>query len=156
MLPELWRPWRLPPLPPGAKLRRFAPLEARAGSLDPRDAASGDFAEVLPFGDAARLSRWPKEISLYDAPRCARYSGDALRLKHQATITGSFKDTGMTTCVTCRSPGARTVLRQHREHIRKPRRIRRALGLQCARFFATRRLLPRSWRKVWTTGQSRD
>src|SRR6201987_173185 len=88
---------------------------SRAGSLDPR-ARSGvwRFREVLPFDDAASIVTLAEgNTPLYGAPRCAEYSGvDALRLKHQGcNPTGSFKDTGMTTCVTqAVLLGARTVV----------------------------------------------
>jgi threonine synthase len=88
---------------------------ARAGSLDPRDRSGvWRFREVLSFGDAAPIVTLAEgNTPLYDAPRCAKYSGlDALRLKHQGcNPTGSFKDTGMTTCVTqAVILGARTVV----------------------------------------------
>ncbi len=60
------------------------------------------------------MSRWPKGIrrfmTLRDAPDIPGL--DALRLKHQGcNPTGSFKDTGMTTCVTqAVLLGARTVV----------------------------------------------
>ena len=94
-----------PPLPPAneaATLR--ARWRSRAGSLDLRDRSGvWRFREVLPFGDAAPIVTLAEgNTPLYDAPRCAKYSGvGALRLKHQGcNPTGSFKDTGMTTCVT--------------------------------------------------------
>ena len=58
---------------------------------------------MLPFDDAALIVTLTEgNTPLHEAPRCAKYSGlDALRLKHQGcNPTGSFKDTGMTTCVT--------------------------------------------------------
>jgi len=88
---------------------------SRAGSLDARDRSGvWRFREVLPFDDAASIVTLAEgNTPLYDAPRCAEYSGlDALRLKHQGcNPTGSFKDTGMTTCVTqAVLLGARTVV----------------------------------------------
>ena len=77
---------------------------SRAGSLDSRDRSGvWRFREMLPFSDAAPIVTLVEgNTPLYDAPRCAEYSGiGALRLKHQGcNPTGSFKDTGMTTCVT--------------------------------------------------------
>jgi threonine synthase len=104
------------PLPPASKAASLrACWRARAGSLDPRDRSGvWRFREVLPFGDAAPIVTLAEgNTPLYGAPRCARYSGlDALRLKHQGcNPTGSFKDTGMTTCVTqAVLLGARTVV----------------------------------------------
>jgi len=88
---------------------------SRAGSLDPRDRSGvWRFREVLPFDDAAPIVTLGEgNTPLYDAPRCAEYSSvGALRLKHQGcNPTGSFKDTGMTTCVTqAVRLGARTVV----------------------------------------------
>src|ERR1700741_2245489 len=88
---------------------------SRSGSLDPRDRSGvWRFREVLPFDDAAPIVTLGEgNTPLYDAPRCAEYSGvGALRLKHQGcNPTGSFKDTGMTTCVTqAVLLGARTVV----------------------------------------------
>jgi threonine synthase len=69
---------------------------------------------MLPFHDSAPIVTLAEgNTPLYDAPRCAEYSGvGALRLKHQGcNPTGSFKDTGMTTCVTqAVFLGARTVV----------------------------------------------
>jgi threonine synthase len=69
---------------------------------------------VLPFDDAAPIVTLAEgNTPLYDAPRCAEYCGvGAIRLKHQGcNPTGSFKDTGMTTCVTqAVLLGARTVV----------------------------------------------
>jgi threonine synthase len=69
---------------------------------------------VLPFDDAASVVTLAEgNTPLYCAPRCAEYSVvDALQLKHQGcNPTGSFKDTGMTTCVTqAVLLGARTVV----------------------------------------------
>jgi threonine synthase len=77
---------------------------SRVGSLDPRDRSGvWRFREMLPFDDAAPIVTLAEgNTPLYDAPRCAEYSGvGAVRLKHQGcSPTGSFKDTGMTTCVT--------------------------------------------------------
>src|ERR1700752_1486389 len=88
---------------------------ARAASLEPRDRSGvWRFRELLPFGDAAPIVTLAEgNTPLYDAPRCPEYSGiGALRLKHQGcNPTGSFKDTGMTTCVTqAVLLGARTVV----------------------------------------------
>jgi len=88
---------------------------SRAGSLDPRNRSGvWRFREMLPFSDAAPIVTLAEgNTPLYDAPRCAEYSGiGALRLKHQGcNPTGSFKDTGMTTCVTQAVVlGARTVV----------------------------------------------
>jgi threonine synthase len=58
---------------------------------------------MLPFNDGDPIVTLGEgNTPLYDAPRCAEYSGvRALHLKHQGcNPTGSFKDTGMTTCVT--------------------------------------------------------
>jgi threonine synthase len=78
--------------------------KARAGSLEPRDRSGvWRFREILPFDDVSSIITLGEgNTPLYDAPRCAEYSGlGALRLKHQGcNPTGSFKDTGMTTCVT--------------------------------------------------------
>jgi threonine synthase len=103
----------LPSASEGVALR--ARWRERAGLLDPRDRSGvWRFREVLPFGDEAPIVTLAEgNTPLYDAPRCARYSGlDALRLKHQGcNPTGSFKDTGMTTCVTQAALlGARTVV----------------------------------------------
>jgi threonine synthase len=89
--------------------------KARAGSLDPRDRSGvWRFREMLPFDDAASIVTLGEgNTPFYDAPRSADYSGlSALRLKHQGcNPTGSFKDTGMTTCVTqAVRLGARTVV----------------------------------------------
>jgi threonine synthase len=88
---------------------------ARAGSLDPRDRSGvWRFRELLPFDGAPPIVTLGEgNTPLYDAPRCAEYSGLAeLRLKHQGSNpTGSFKDTGMTTAVTqAVLVGARTVV----------------------------------------------
>jgi threonine synthase len=88
---------------------------SRAGSLDPRDRSGvWRFREMLPFDAASPIVTLAEgNTPLYDAPRCAEYSGvDALRLKHQGcNPTGSFKDTGMTTCVTqAVLLGARTIV----------------------------------------------
>ena len=103
----------LPSANEAAALR--ARWRSRAGSLDPRDRSGvWRFREVLPFDDAAPIVTLAEgNTPLYDAPRCAEYSGvGALRLKHQGcNPTGSFKDTGMTTCVTqAVRLGARTVV----------------------------------------------
>ncbi len=104
------------PLPSASEAAAFrACWRARVGSLDPRDRSGvWRFRDVLPFGDAAPIVTLAEgNTPLYDAPRCAKYSGvGALRLKHQGcNPTGSFKDTGMTTCVTqAVLLGARTVV----------------------------------------------
>ena len=103
----------LPSASEAAALR--ARWRARAGSLDPRDRSGvWRFREVLPFADAApTVTLAEGNTPLYDAPRCAKYCGvGAIRLKHQGcNPTGSFKDTGMTTCVTqAVLLGARTVV----------------------------------------------
>ena len=81
-----------------------ASWRARAGSLDPRDRSGvWRFRELLPFDSTAPVVTIGEgNTPLYSAPRCAEYSGmRELRLKHQGcNPTGSFKDTGMTTCVT--------------------------------------------------------
>jgi threonine synthase len=77
---------------------------ARAASSEPRDRSGvWRYRELLPFDDAAPVvTLFEGNTPLYDAPRCAQYSGLlALRLKHQGSNpTGSFKDTGMTAAVT--------------------------------------------------------
>jgi threonine synthase len=88
---------------------------SRAGSLDPRDRSGvWRFREVLPFNEGDPVVTLGEgNTPLYHAPRCAEYSGvGALRLKHQGcNPTGSFKDTGMTTCITqAVLLGARTVV----------------------------------------------
>ena len=88
---------------------------ARAASADPRDRSGvWRYRELLPFDDSAPVITLAEgNTPLYDAPRCAQYSGLlALRLKHQGcNPTGSFKDTGMTTAVTqAVLLGARTVV----------------------------------------------
>jgi threonine synthase len=104
------------PLPPASEASALrARWRARAASLEPRDRSGvWRFRELLPFGDAAPIVTLAEgNTPLYDAPRCAKYSGlDTLRLKHQGcNPTGSFKDTGMTTCVTqAVLLGARTVV----------------------------------------------
>lgn len=104
------------PLPPASEASTLrARWSARAASLEPRDRSGvWRFRELLPFGDAAPIVTLAEgNTPLYDAPRCAKYSGlDTLRLKHQGyNPTGSFKDTGMTTCVTqAVLLGARTVV----------------------------------------------
>jgi threonine synthase len=86
----------------GAAVRKI--WEARATSQDPRDQSGvWRYRELLPFDDAAPVvTLFEGRTPLYDAPRCAEYSGlHHLRLKHQGcNPTGSFKDTGMTTAVT--------------------------------------------------------
>jgi threonine synthase len=103
----------LPSANEAATLR--ARWRSRAGSLDPRDHSGvWRFREMLPFDDAVPIvTLFEGGTPLHDAPRCAEYSGLAvLRLKHQGcNPTGSFKDTGMTTCVTqAVLLGARTVV----------------------------------------------
>ena len=71
------------------------------------------FREFLPFAERVDVvSLGEGNTPLYDAPRCAEYSGLAsLKLKHQGNNpTGSFKDTGMTVAVTqARKLGMRLV-----------------------------------------------
>jgi threonine synthase len=104
------------PLPPAGDAAEVqARWKTRAGSLDPRDRSGvWRFREMLPFDDTASIITLGEgNTPLYDAPRCAEYSGmSALRLKHQGcNPTGSFKDTGMTTCVTqAVRLGARTIV----------------------------------------------
>jgi threonine synthase len=78
--------------------------QARAASSDARDRSGvWRYRELLPFDDAAPIvTLFEGNTPLYDAPRCAQYSGLlVLRLKHQGcNPTGSFKDTGMTVAVT--------------------------------------------------------
>jgi threonine synthase len=78
--------------------------EARAASSEPRDRSGvWRYRELLPFDDNAPVvTLFEGNTPLYDAPRCAQYSGlRELRLKHQGcNPTGSFKDTGMTAAVT--------------------------------------------------------
>ena len=104
------------PLPRASEAAALtAQWRSRAGSLKPEDRSGvWRFRELLPFDHAAPIVTLAEgNTPLYDAPRCAKYSGvDALRLKHQGcNPTGSFKDTGMTTCVThAVLLGARTVV----------------------------------------------
>ena len=93
------------PLPPASEASALrARWRTRAGSLDPRDRSGvWRFREVLPFDSAAPVVTLSEgNTPLYDAPRCAQYSGVLdLRLKHQGcNPTGSFKDTGMTAAIT--------------------------------------------------------
>ena len=78
--------------------------QARGASSDARDCSGvWRYRELLPFEDFAPVvTLFEGNTPLYDAPRCAEYSGlQALRLKHQGcNPTGSFKDTGMTVAVT--------------------------------------------------------
>jgi threonine synthase len=78
--------------------------ESRAMSRESRDRSGvWRFREVLPFGkNAPIVTLFEGNSPIYDAPRCARFSGlSSLTLKHQGcNPTGSFKDTGMTTAVT--------------------------------------------------------
>ena len=88
---------------------------SRASSREPRDRSGvWRFRELLPFDDAAPVvTLYEGNTPLYDAPRCAEYSGvAALQLKHQGcNPTGSFKDTGMTAAVTqAVALGARTTV----------------------------------------------
>src|SRR5271155_5849065 len=86
----------------GAALRKQ--WEARAASSEARDRSGvWRYRDLLPFDDDAPfVTLFEGNTPLYDAPRCAQYSGlRALRLKHQGcNPTGSFKDTGMTAAVT--------------------------------------------------------
>jgi len=87
----------------------------RAALQDARDRSGvWRYRELLPFADDAPIVTLAEgNTPLYDAPRCASYSGLlGLRLKHQGcNPTGSFKDTGMTTAVTqAVLLGARTVV----------------------------------------------
>jgi threonine synthase len=88
---------------------------ARAASSNPLDQSGvWRYRELLPFDDTARIiTLFEGNTPLYDAPRCAQYSGlVALRLKHQGcNPTGSFKDTGMTVAATQAALlGARTAI----------------------------------------------
>ncbi|MFI5092183.1 MAG: threonine synthase [Candidatus Acidiferrales bacterium] len=78
--------------------------EARAASSDPLDRSGvWRYRELLPFDASAPVvTLFEGNTPLYDAPRCAEYSGlSHLRLKHLGcNPTGSFKDTGMTVAVT--------------------------------------------------------
>ena len=103
----------LPGAHEAAELR--ARWKARRGALEPRDRSGvWRFRELLPFDEAASaITLGEGNTPLYDAPRCAEYTGlRELRLKHQGcNPTGSFKDTGMTTAVTqAVLLGARTVV----------------------------------------------
>src|ERR1700687_650595 len=75
-----------------AELRKI--WEARATSPDPKDQSGvWRYRELLPFDDAAPVvTLLEGRTPLYDAPRCAEYSGlHHLRLKHQGcNPTGSF------------------------------------------------------------------
>ncbi len=86
----------------GASLRKQ--WESRAASCEPRDRSGvWRYRDLLPFDDDAPfVTLFEGNTPLYDAPRCAQYSGlHKLRLKHQGcNPTGSFKDTGMTAAVT--------------------------------------------------------
>ncbi len=77
---------------------------ARRASRDERDRSGvWRFREFLPFNDGdAVVSLGEGNTQLYDAPRCADYTGlNSLLLKHQGNNpTGSFKDAGMTVAVT--------------------------------------------------------
>jgi threonine synthase len=78
--------------------------QSRATSRDERDRSGvWRYREVLPFDtNAPFVTLYEGNTPLYDAPKCAKYSGLAtLALKHQGcNPTGSFKDTGMTAAVT--------------------------------------------------------
>jgi threonine synthase len=78
--------------------------ESRAASLEPRDRSGvWRYRELLPFDENVKcVTLFEGNTPIYDAPRCAEYSGlAALRLKHQGcNPTGSFKDTGMSAAVT--------------------------------------------------------
>ena len=92
-------------LPPMGESKALCKLWAvRAGSRDARDISGvWRYRELLPFDDAAPfVTLFEGNTPLYDAPRCAEYSGlVGLRLKHQGcNPTGSFKDTGMTAAIT--------------------------------------------------------
>jgi threonine synthase len=89
--------------------------EGRNGAQGGRDRSGvWRYRELLPFeDDAPVVTLFEGNTPLYDAPRCAEYSGlRALRLKHQGcNPTGSFKDTGMTVAVTqALVLGAKTVV----------------------------------------------
>ena len=89
--------------------------KSRAASEHPRDLSGvWRYRELLPFDDSAPIvTLFEGNTPLYDAPRCAEYSGlSQLRLKHQGcNPTGSFKDTGMTVAVThALRVGARTAV----------------------------------------------
>jgi threonine synthase len=77
---------------------------ARGASREPRDRSGvWRYRELLPIDDGVEIvTLFEGNTPLYDAPRCAEYSGlSFLRLKHQGcNPTGSFKDTGMTVAVT--------------------------------------------------------
>jgi threonine synthase len=88
---------------------------ARRASRDERDRSGvWRFREFLPFNDdVAVVSLGEGNTQLYDAPRCADYTGlNSLLLKHQGNNpTGSFKDAGMTVAVTqARKLGMRRVV----------------------------------------------
>ena len=104
---------QFPPPSEASSLRKL--WEVRAGSRDARDISGvWRFREMLPFEDNAPfVTLFEGNTPLYDAQRCAEYSGlVGLRLKHQGcNPTGSFKDTGMTAAVTqALVLGARTVI----------------------------------------------
>jgi threonine synthase len=88
---------------------------ARRSSLDPRDRSGvWRYRELLPFDPAVSIvTLFEGNTPLYEAPRCAEYSGlSGLLLKHLGhNPTGSFKDTGMTTTVTqAAALGAQTLI----------------------------------------------
>ncbi len=78
--------------------------QTRATSRDDRDRSGvWRYREILPFdSNAPFVTLYEGNTPLYDAPKCAKYTGlAALELKHQGcNPTGSFKDTGMTAAVT--------------------------------------------------------
>ncbi|HKN59951.1 MAG TPA: threonine synthase [Candidatus Acidoferrales bacterium] len=78
--------------------------KSRAVSDSPQDRSGvWRFRELLPFNDIASIvTLFEGNTPLYDAPRCAEYTGlERVQLKHQGcNPTGSFKDTGMTVAVT--------------------------------------------------------
>jgi threonine synthase len=89
--------------------------ETRAASSDSLDRSGvWRYRELLPYDSSAPVvTLFEGNTPLYDAPRCAEYSGlSHLRLKHLGcNPTGSFKDTGMTVAVTQAALlGARTVI----------------------------------------------
>jgi threonine synthase len=89
--------------------------EARATSSDPLNRSGvWRYRELLPFDTSPPVvTLFEGNTPLYDAPRCAEYSGlSHLRLKHLGcNPTGSFKDTGMTVAVTQAALlGAQTII----------------------------------------------
>jgi threonine synthase len=97
----------------GAELREV--WRERRTSLEEKDRSGvWRFREFLPFEEKVEIvSLGEGNTQLYDAPRCAEYTGlNWLLLKHQGNNpTGSFKDTGMTVAVTqARKLGMRRVV----------------------------------------------